>query len=155
MRDLRDFYNPNMTATINGHEFTVECPTAEEGVKLRMVMGDPEKARDLDDFDQINRLFKGDESNNNDMADEGKLPTGGLWDELWAHGVTVPEAFHLGVTAVMYFGIGENVAILHWESLGKGLTATEETKATEPDPAKPEEKPAPKPRQTRSRKKTD
>ena len=155
MRDLRDFYNPNLTATINGHEYTVECPTAAEGVKLRMMMADTEKAAEMNDLEQINKLFKGDSDDPQGLLNSGEIPTGGLWDELWANNVTLPEAMHLGLTAVMYYGIGENVALLHWESAGKGLAATLEAMETEPDPVKPEEKPATKPRQTRSRKKTD
>lgn len=143
MRDLRDFFNPNLTATIGGHEFTVPCPTAAEGLRIRMIMATPEKAKQLNDFEEINRLFHGDEDNPT-RINNGEAPTGGLWDELWEHDVTYPEAIHLGITAVMYYGIGENVALLHWESLGKGLTATQEEQTNQPAP-KPTPKNIPKP----------
>ena len=44
MRDLRDFYDPHLYATINGTRFRVDCPTAAEGFKLRAVMADPKRA---------------------------------------------------------------------------------------------------------------
>ena len=33
MRELRDFYNPNMTASINGHEYEVPAPSARDGLR--------------------------------------------------------------------------------------------------------------------------
>lgn len=147
MRDLRDFYSPHLTATINGHEFTVKCPTAADMLHLKMIMHNPEKAGDFTDFDEINKLFRGDEDNT-EKEQRGEAPTGGLWDELWEHEVTMPEALHLGLTAALYFGIGEDYAIVHWESLGKGMTATPEMMENEPEP----EPAKPKPK-TRSRKK--
>ena len=48
MRDLRDFYDPHLYATINGTRFRVDCPTAAEGFKLRAVMADPKRAAEID-----------------------------------------------------------------------------------------------------------
>lgn len=146
MRDLRDFYNPNLTATINGTEFTVPAPTAAEGLHLHMLINDPEKAEQANDFEIINRLFHGDNGNTEDTLKAGKAPTGGLWDELWDAGVTFPEALHLGMTAVMYYSVGEDAAVGVWESVGKGITA---------DPVVAEKEPQPERKKTtRSRKKT-
>lgn len=146
MRDLRDFFNPNLVCRINGTEFTVPAPTAEEGLHLHMLINDPDKAAQANDFDIINRLFRGDDTNSDQKLAEGKVPTGGLWDELWDGGVTFPEAMHLGMTAVMYFSVGEDAAVGVWESVGKGITADPMVAEREPEP---EKKP-----QTRSRKKT-
>lgn len=117
MRELRDFYNPNMTASINGTEFEVECPTAREGLRLRAIFSDPVQANKVDDLEEINRLFRGK------GFDEHGVPSGGLWEELFAGGVSWEECLHLGMTALIHYGIGEKPAVAYWESAGKGLTA--------------------------------
>ena len=98
MRELRDFYNPNMTAAINGHEYEVPAPSARDGLRLRSIMSDPAKANNIDDLAEIHKIFRG-------TAFDDELPVGGVWDELWANDVTWPEAIHLGVTAVLYYGL--------------------------------------------------
>lgn len=127
MRDLRDFYNPHLTATINGQTFTVECPSAAEGLRLRMWATQPDRVTIGADLIEINKLFRGDPL---DPEGQPEVPTGGLWDELWDAGVTWDEAFHLGVTAFMYFSHGEDVAMAHWESAGESPKA--ETPTTTP-----------------------
>lgn len=112
MRDLRDFYDPHLHATINGTRFTVECPNAQDGFKLRAIMADPQLAQGANEITLINQLFKGDEL----PEDPTQLPTGGLWDEMVAAGVTWPEMLHLGLTAIHYFGLGEEIALRYWES---------------------------------------
>ncbi len=138
MRELRDFYNPNMTASINGHEYEVPAPSAREGLRLRAMMSDRERANKVNDLAEIHKLFGGTA-----FEDDG-LPVGGLWDELWAHGATWDEATHLGVTAVLYYGIGEKVAVAYWESAGKGWTADPEKAVTETEPKGPTPKNMPK-----------
>ncbi|WP_297453247.1 hypothetical protein [uncultured Corynebacterium sp.] len=133
MRELRDFYNPNMTASINGTEYEVPAPSAREGLRLHALFADPEKAANAKELDEIHHLFGG-------TGYEESLPVGGLWDTLWDDGVTWGEAMHLGMTALVYYGIGEKAAISYWESAGKGLTAdpvraTAETEPTGPTPA--------------------
>lgn len=122
MRDLRDFFSPHMTATIAGHQFTVECPNAETGLWLRTIMADPELASKESEIKIIHKLFKGTYL----PKTAGKLPKGGLWDELWEHNVTWPEAVHLGMTAVHYFGFNEQAAIAYWESAGDNSEAVAE-----------------------------
>lgn len=109
MRDLRDFYSPHMTATINGHKFTVEAPSAKEGLRIQMIMADPEKAAKVNTTEELNKLFKGT------IDDEG-VPSGGLWDELDEKGVSLPEALHLGNSAMLYYGLNEAAAVAYWES---------------------------------------
>ena len=138
MRELRDFYNPNMTASINGHEYEVPAPSAREGLRLRAIMSDPEKAAKIDDLAEIHKMFRGT------AFDDDGLPVGGVWDKLWANDVTWGEAVHLGVTAVMYYGIGEKAAVAYWESAGKGLTADPERAVVETEPAGPTPKDMPK-----------
>lgn len=142
MRELRDFYNPNMTASINGHEYEVPAPSAREGLRLRAIMSDPERANKINDLAEIHKLFRGTA-----FEDDG-LPVGGLWDELWENGATWDEATHLGVTAVLYYGIGEKVAVAYWESAGKGLTADPEKAVTETEPKGPTPKNMPKKKPT-------
>ena len=114
MRDLRDFYSPHFSASINGHKFTVECPSAEDGIRLKLMVTNPDKIARDDDLTEINRLFKGDPIEESQFT----LPTGGLWDELWAAGVTWDEAIHLGTTAFAYFAYGEAAAVVLWEGAG-------------------------------------
>lgn len=143
MRELRDFYNPNMTASINGTEYEVECPTAREGLRLRALMTDPVKAEQADDLEEINRLFRG-----KGFDDDG-IPSGGLWDELFAGGVSWEECLHLGMTALIHYGIGEKPAVAYWESAGKGLTAEPTTARQQSQPHGPDKKPS---RKTRAKK---
>lgn len=138
MRELRDFYNPNMTAAINGVEYEVECPTAREGLRLRAVFSDPVKAAEVDDLDEINKLFRG-----KGFDDDG-APSGGLWDELFANGVTWEECLHLGMTALIHYGIGEKPAVSYWESVGKGLTAEPTMARQQSEPKGPVKKPGKK-----------
>ena len=86
------------------------------------------------------RLFRGTA-----FEDDG-LPVGGLWDELWENEVTWEEATHLGVTAVLYYGINEKAAVAYWESAGKGLTADPQRAVVETDPKGPTPKNMPKKR---------
>lgn len=137
MRELRDFYNPNMTAAINGHEYEVPAPSARDGLRLRSIMSDPAKANNIDDLAEIHKIFRG-------TAFDDELPVGGVWDELWANDVTWPEAIHLGVTAVLYYGIGEKAAAAYWESAGKGITADPQRAAVENEPKGPTPKNMPK-----------
>ena len=58
MRELRDFYNPNMTASINGHEYEVPAPSARDGLRLRAIMADKERAEKIDDLAEIHKLFR-------------------------------------------------------------------------------------------------
>lgn len=119
MRDLRDFFTPHLTAPINGHTFTVECPNAEDGLWLRATLADPELAAKQSEIDIIHKLFKGTYL----PKKPGKLPKGGVWDELWEHNVTWGEAIHLGMTAIHYFGFDEQAAITYWESAGANSEA--------------------------------
>jgi len=111
MRDLRDFYDPHLYATINGTRFCVECPSAAEGFRLRAVMADPKRAAQMNEIEVINKLFKGTLSD-----DPTEMPTGGLWDEMAKAGVTWPEMLHLGITAVHFYGLGKEVALRWWDS---------------------------------------
>ena len=111
MRDLRDFYDPHLYATINGTRFRVDCPTAAEGFKLRAVMADPKRAAEMNEIEVINQLFKGTLSD-----DPTEMPTGGLWDEMAEAGVTWPEMLHLGITAIHFYGLGKEVALRWWDS---------------------------------------
>lgn len=137
MRELRDFYNPNMTASINGHEYEVPAPSARDGLRLHALFADPEKAAEVNDLAEIHKLFGG-------TAFEDELPVGGLWDELWDHGATWEEATHLGITGLIYYGIGVKAAVAYWESAGKGLTADPIRAATESEPKGPTPKDMPK-----------
>lgn len=137
MRDLRDFFTPDMTATIGGHTYTVKSPTAHDGLRLAALMNDPERAqKETTDLKEINILFRGDSDDPDALVNEGTPPTGGLWDELWENGATFAEAIHLGLTAIMYYALGEAAAEVQWESVGKGEHATTEEAAKEPTPTK-------------------
>lgn len=116
LEDLRKTFDPSLTAEINGHVFRVEPPTAREGLILRSKFLDVEKVKQLNELEEINRLFRGE-------LDENGIPFGGLWDELDAAGVGVEEAIHFGMTAVYYWGVGADFAIEHWQSLGKAQAA--------------------------------
>lgn len=140
MRELRDFYNPNMTASINGTEFEVPAPSARDGLRLRAIMADPDRANKIDDLAEIHKLFGGT------AFEESGLPVGGLWDKLWENGVTWDEATHLGITAVLYYGIGEKAGVAYWESAGKGLTADPQRAVVETEPKGPTPKNMPKKR---------
>ena len=122
MRDLRDFFSPHLTAPINGHVFTIECPNAETGLWLRSILQNPELANQESEIEIMHKLFKGTYL----PKKPGKLPKGGVWDELWEHDVTWVEAVHLGMTAIHYFGFNEQAAIAYWESAGDNSEAVAE-----------------------------
>lgn len=125
MRDLRDFYSPHFKATINGTEFEVKCPSAREGVRLQLAMSVPEEAGKLNEVEEINKLF-------GSKLDKDGLPTGGLWSELNKAGVTYAEGMHLGTAALMYFGLGEEVAVWFWENGGIAANEDNTPKGQEP-----------------------
>lgn len=106
-----EFYDDKLTVTINDHEFTVNAPTASEGMRLRMKFAS-KNADDLNELEEITKLFGGE-------IDEDGVPHGGLWDEFDEHNVTPNIAHHFGVAALYYWGIGPTLATEYWERMGK------------------------------------
>lgn len=123
MKDLADIWDDSFTAPINGKTYRIPAPTAHTGLTLRVELAKGEDK--LDKLKWINTLFGGK------PLKKGVTPSGGLWDELTADGVGIQYAMHLGMTAIAYFGYGQEVADIYWESLGKPAPETPETMETE------------------------
>lgn len=139
MRDLRDFYDPHLYATINGVKFRVDCPNAKDGFRLRALMADPKRAAEVNEMETINMLFKGTLSD-----DPTEMPSGGLWDELADAGVTWPEMIHLGITAIHFYGLGEEVAMRWWNHADNTSEDEGEAGETGKAPAPTKKKPVKK-----------
>lgn len=117
MRDLTEIFSDHFTAPINGKRYEVKPPSAKDGIMMRLDMQKPES--EIAYAKWINILFGGDELSD-DVA-----PSGGLWDEFDADGVSVNYATHFGMTAIAYYAFGPEVAETFWESLGKEVTPVE------------------------------
>lgn len=105
-----EFYDDSLTVTINDTEFTVNAPSASEGMRLRMLFAN--KLEGLNEFAEITKLFGGE------IGDDG-VPTGGLWAAFDEHNVSPNIAHHFGVAALYYWGIGPTMALEYWERMGK------------------------------------
>lgn len=156
MRDLREFHDPDLHLPINGTTYTVKCPTASEGLRLKQwSLNDAGEGLTRDkELEAIAMLLHADydpETNN---------LSGGLWDEMDTNGVPYVEMEHVGYTALAHFAYGENFGEFWWENrLGKAndplnpelvymWAAQQQANQAEPEPTPP------KPTRKRTRKTT-
>lgn len=115
MRDLRDFFDPDLRLPINGKTYTITSPNAEHGLKLRALFSDDERViTDADELAEIAELLGAT------INDEG-VPEGGLWAEMVADGLSWPEILHAGRTGLMYYGLSPLHGGTYWET---GMAAT-------------------------------
>lgn len=152
MRDLREFYDPDLHLPINGVTYTVKCPTAEAGLRIKRHFLDPE-SDPMQEVYIIAELFGAEYDPDSDTM------TGGLWDEMNAGGVAYEEIMHVGNTAMAHYGVSPEFGELWWETrLGKEhlplVPEAAEQWMKDKQEAEAEAKAKPKAKKTTRRKKT-
>lgn len=96
--ELREFFDPALVLPIGGVEYRVESPTAREGLRLRLLLGD-------------DGATLGDEQE----VTEWTALLGPSLERMRSDGVAWPEIVHAGRTALLYFGMSAGVGLKHWE----------------------------------------
>lgn len=136
-KDLREFLNSDIELPIGGNVYRIPSPTAEEGLRLRMLFVNPDEAMgDAEELAEMARLLGAHWEPNlvevpvydpvsmyPVLDDQGEPVTrtadrgsyvGGTWSAMVADGVTWPELDHAARTALMHFGVGAMVAEMNW-----------------------------------------
>lgn len=137
MQDLDTFFDPDWYPVINGKTYRVPEPTAADGLRLVRAMTDPK--RSLDDAAELAMIAKilgavwvpklvevvqyDDVTFMPILDDQGQPVTrteddgeyeGGVWSELEADGVGHSRVMHLGLSALVYYGLGSRLGEAHW-----------------------------------------
>ena len=112
-KDLREFFKPGIDLPVGDKVYHVPSPTAEQGLRLRMLFDDLDAK--MSDADQMREIYQilGAEWN----PATGKYE-GGVWSEMIADGVSWDELMIVGGTAVINYGMSEELAEKYWASGG-------------------------------------
>lgn len=114
MRDLREFFDPDLHLPIDGHVYTVKCPNAETGLRIKKRTINPDPDDQYEEAHLIAAILGAEYHEDTDTM------TGGLWDEMVANGVSLDEAMHVGNTALAHYGVSPEFGEYWWENrLGK------------------------------------
>lgn len=112
VKDLREFYDPDLHLPIDGHVYTVKCPSADLGLRLRAAVVNGIKQDEELQF--IAELLGAVYDPETDRFH------GGLWDEMSNNNVSLEEALHVGNTALAHYGVSAEFGEYWWETrLGK------------------------------------
>lgn len=98
-KDLAEFFDPDLYLPVRGKTYRITAPNAEDGLRLREAFLNPD-AHFTDD----------------DELEEYKRLLGPVWDEMVADGIDWKSLCHVGRTALMYYGMGETLAEVHWQT---------------------------------------
>lgn len=115
MRDLREFFDPDLHLPIDGHIYTVKSPDAELGLRIKRqtINPDPERQH-IDEINLIADILGATYDPETDTM------SGGLWDEMTSNGLSLEEAMHVGNTALAHYGVSPEFGEYWWENrLGK------------------------------------
>ncbi|WP_280422577.1 DUF7426 family protein [Nocardia carnea] len=96
LRDLAEFYDPDLYLPINGRTYRVKCPGISEADRLTVVVVDPSLTAEQE-------------------ADEIRKILGPARDEMASNGVPSAMAIHAGRTALLHFGASPALARTHWQ----------------------------------------
>lgn len=112
VRDLREFYDPDLHLPINGNVYTVKCPSADLGLRIRTAV--VEGIKQDEELRFIAELLGATYDPETDRFH------GGLWDEMVSNNVSLEEALHVGNTALAHYGVSPEFGEYWWENrLGK------------------------------------
>ncbi|MFC9874881.1 DUF7426 family protein [Nocardia salmonicida] len=131
LRDLTEFYDPDLQLPISGVTYRVRSPGIVEADRLRgLVLDDLAPA---DEYREIVQIL------------------GTARDEMAANGVPDAMAMHAGRTALLHFGASPELGRYHWQlaQLGQILDAEELLAASAPPAPRPNRAARRKPRRRR------
>lgn len=128
--NLREFYDPNLVFPIGSKSYRVESPNADEGLRLRQFFVDDSNV--MNDAMELSEILTLLGATRNDKTGEW---SGGVYGEMKDDGITWPEIFHAGRTALLHYGMSATLAQAHWHT-GVGDTGN-------PVPPEPKTDPAP------------
>lgn len=111
MRDLAEFFDPDLHLPIRGKTYTITSPTAAEGLRLRLLIND--ESAPVHISAEVAEIMKLLGATLNEATGEYE---GGLWGEMNADGLSWEEVFHAGQTALMHFAVSPAVAEINWEA---------------------------------------
>lgn len=100
--DLRTFFDPDLLLPVDGKEYRIPCPTAEEGLALKARLLSPNQIGDAEELQMLEKL---------------------CGPELWAQlklELSWPKIIHVARTGLVHYGYGPESANVYWE---KGLDA--------------------------------
>lgn len=98
-KDLSEFFDPDLKIPVRGKVYRIPAPNALDGLRLRKAFNDP-SAHYTDD----------------DEIEEWKLLLGPVWDEMIEDGIDWKSLSHVGRTAMFYYGLGETLAQVTWQT---------------------------------------
>lgn len=100
--DLRTFFDPDLLLPVDGTEYRIPCPTAEEGLALKARLLSSTKIEDAEELRMLEKI---------------------CGPELWARlkrELSWPKVIHVARTGLVHYGYGPESANVYWE---KGLDA--------------------------------
>lgn len=100
--DLRTFFDPDLLLPVDGKEYRIPCPTAEEGLALKARLLSQRQVGDAEELQMLEKL---------------------CGPELWAtlkSELSWPKVIHVARTGLVHYGYGPESANVYWE---KGLDA--------------------------------
>ncbi|MBF6460151.1 hypothetical protein IU433_14010 [Nocardia puris] len=96
LRDLTEFYEPDLLLPIGGRTYRIKCPGIREADRLRRFILDPSVTADQE-HDEIVTIL------------------GPARDEMVANGVPATMALHAGRTALLHFGGSPALGVANWQ----------------------------------------
>ncbi|QFG13451.1 tail assembly chaperone [Gordonia phage Powerball] len=159
-QDLSEFFTPGLQLPIRGKTYTIPAPSAQEGLRLRMLFsttnfGLSDEAETAEIMKLLGAEWKPNivsiplidpttgapavDDKGNELTHEMDQGTyeGGVFQEMSDDGLTWPEIMHAGRTAMLDIGVGRTLAEVHWQ------TGLADDDSGNPLPPKPGEIPDP------------
>lgn len=121
--ELKQFYDPGLTLTVDGKEYTIPLPSAELGLAIKTTMAlageyDPETTTDDEMKSLIDRIAALPEVPDKDRPWEYTM-LGSALDQMIADGQSYKYIEICAETAFWWILLGDDAAREHWESGGR------------------------------------
>ncbi|QFP97046.1 tail assembly chaperone [Gordonia phage Suerte] len=152
-QDLSEFFTPGLQLPIRGKIYTIPAPSAQEGLRLRMLFsttnfGLSDEAETAEIMKLLGAEWKPNivsiplidpttgapavDDKGNELTHEMDQGTyeGGIFQEMSDDGLTWPEIMHAGRTAMLDIGVGRTLAEVHWQT---GLADDDSGKPAAPE----------------------
>lgn len=123
-RDLSEFYNPDLNLPVHGKVYTIAAPSATDGLKLHRCYDPQFEATTEQQLAEMMKLLGA-----HPIDDGTPQPDyeGGLFDEMQADGLGWAEIYRVGQTAMLYYGLGPDLAKAYWRKPTVNMTGTVES----------------------------
>ncbi|WP_037141789.1 DUF7426 family protein [Rhodococcoides fascians] len=108
--NLREFYDPAIVLPIGKKSYRIESPNADEGLRLRQILTEDAMVTDSAELAEVLTLLGAEKDPKTGVW------SGGVYGEMKADGITWPEIFHAGRTALLHYGISSTLAETHWHT---------------------------------------